>query len=155
MGYNYEDLEGTIDFADSLEADIRLVYQLIPVGRGSKIRDATLEQEKMLKLAGTLVHKQRDVRTIVEPVTMPQFWPYILKREGKEPGRLAHTFFHGCTDGRGLVYIKANGDVWPCPFVAVSAGNVREKPFDEIWRNSEVFKKTARQEQSEGQMRSM
>jgi len=37
------------------------------------------------------------------------------------------------------VYIKANGDVWPCPFVEVSAGNVRQSPFDRIWAESEVF----------------
>ncbi len=150
MGYNYDDLEGTIDFADSLDADIMLVYQLIPVGRGSKIRDATLEREKMLNLAETLVRKQRDVKTIVEPVTMPQFWPYLLKKNGKEPGIPARTFFHGCTAGRGLVYIKANGDVWPCPFVAVNAGNVREKPFDEIWRNSEVFRKLRNRDNLKG-----
>jgi hypothetical protein len=30
-------------------------------------------------------------------------------------------------------------DVWPCPFVEVSAGNVRQRPFHEIWRTGEVF----------------
>jgi len=47
--------------------------------------------------------------------------------------------FHGCSAGRGFVYIKSNGDVWPCPFVEVSAGSVREKSFREIYRESPVF----------------
>ncbi|PKN68782.1 MAG: hypothetical protein CVU54_12990 [Deltaproteobacteria bacterium HGW-Deltaproteobacteria-12] len=30
----------------------------------------------------------------------------------KKAGKL----FHSCAAGRGFIYIKANGDVWPCPF---------------------------------------
>lgn len=151
MGYNIEDLEGTIDFADSIGADIMLVYQLVPVGRGREIKDATLHKQKMKELSDKLIKKQREVRTIIEPVAMPQFWTYLVKNNGKdEPDFFSRTFFHGCTAGRGLVYIKANGDVWPCPFVAVSAGNVREKPFDEIWRNSEVFQKLRNRDNLKG-----
>ncbi len=151
MGYNIEDLEGTIDFADSLGADIMLVYQLVPVGRGREIKDATLHRQKMKELSDKLIRKQRDVRTIIEPVAMPQFWTYLVKNNGKdEPDFFSRTFFHGCTAGRGLVYIKANGDVWPCPFVAVNAGNVREKPFDEIWRHSEVFQKLRNRDNLKG-----
>ncbi|MBP8626694.1 MAG: SPASM domain-containing protein, partial [Syntrophorhabdales bacterium] len=40
---------------------------------------------------------------------------------------------------RGFVYIKANGDVWPCPFVEISAGNVREDAFINIWHNADIF----------------
>ncbi len=151
MGYNIEDLEGTIDFADSLGADIMLVYQLVPVGRGREIKDATLHRQRMKELSDKLIRKQRDVRTIIEPVAMPQFWTYLVKNNGKdEPDFFSRTFFHGCTAGRGLVYIKANGDVWPCPFVAVNAGNVREKPFDEIWRHSEVFQKLRNRDNLKG-----
>jgi radical SAM protein with 4Fe4S-binding SPASM domain len=53
--------------------------------------------------------------------------------------KMARSVFHGCAAGRGFVYIKANGDVWPCPFVEINAGNVRDKSFDEIWRTSSVF----------------
>jgi radical SAM protein with 4Fe4S-binding SPASM domain len=41
--------------------------------------------------------------------------------------------------GRGFVYIKPNGDVWPCPFIEMSCGNVRETPFRRIWKKSPVF----------------
>ncbi|MCX5853756.1 MAG: SPASM domain-containing protein [Deltaproteobacteria bacterium] len=51
----------------------------------------------------------------------------------------AEKVFHGCAAGRGLVYIKSNGDVWPCPFVEVKTGNVRETSFREIYEESPVF----------------
>jgi len=61
---------------------------------------------------------------------------------------VAKVFFHGCTAGRGFVYIKANGEVWPCPFVGVSAGNLRERPFSEIWCNSKVFQNLRQREKT-------
>ncbi len=51
----------------------------------------------------------------------------------------AEKLFHGCSAGRGFVYIKPNGDVWPCPFVPVNCGNVTQSSFLKIWSESEVF----------------
>ncbi|MCI4407978.1 MAG: SPASM domain-containing protein [Thermofilum sp.] len=39
-----------------------------------------------------------------------------------------------------MFYIKPNGDVWPCAFVPIKAGNLREQSALEIWRNSPVFR---------------
>jgi radical SAM protein with 4Fe4S-binding SPASM domain len=54
--------------------------------------------------------------------------------------KLAGKVFHGCAAGRGFVYVKANGDVWPCPFVEVSAGNVKKMDFKNIYYESTVFR---------------
>ncbi len=142
MHYNFDDLDELLALVDKLGSGIMLMYQLVPVGRGEIIEDATLkinENERLLKF---LARKQKEISTIVEPVAGPQYWPYIMEEAGKTNGiylKMAKQVFHGCAAGRGFVYIKANGEVWPCPFVEVSAGNVRQKPFDEIWRSSEVF----------------
>jgi radical SAM protein with 4Fe4S-binding SPASM domain len=43
---------------------------------------------------------------------------------------------------------------WPCPFVEVKAGNVREKPFQDIYENAPVFKNLrAREETLRGHCR--
>jgi len=142
MQYNFSDLGELLELVDDLGSGIMLMYQLVPVGRGDAIRDATLsvnENERLLKF---LARKQKEISTIVEPVAGPQYWPYLMEEKGlKHPLWLkaAEQVFHGCAAGRGFVYIKANGDVWPCPFVEVSAGNVRERSFESIWRDSEVF----------------
>lgn len=142
MQYNIHDMDELVELADDLGSGIMLMYQLVPVGRGEIIKDATLkinENERLLKF---LAKKQQDVSTIIEPVAGPQYWPYLMELSGKTDGiwmKMAKQVFHGCSAGRGFVYIKSNGDVWPCPFVEVSAGNVRTRPFDDIWRNSEIF----------------
>jgi radical SAM protein with 4Fe4S-binding SPASM domain len=78
----------------------------------------------------------------MEPVAGPQYWPFLLQRASVKGGpllRLGESVFHGCSGGRGFIYIKPNGDVWPCPFIEVSCGNVRETPFASIWETSPVF----------------
>jgi len=142
MEKNYDTLMDLIDLANEKGSSIMLMYQLVPVGRGHEITAATLDVKANEKLLRYLAEQQRHISTIVEPVAGPQYWPFLMEREGKTSARWmkgASRVFHGCAAGRGFVYIKPNGDIWPCPFVEVSAGNVRETDFATIWREGEVF----------------
>lgn len=142
MEINMPCLPELIDFADKQDAGIMLMYQLVAVGRGEKIEKATLKKSANQELGELISSKQKNVKTIVEPVAGPQYWPYILEKKGMNNGislKLAEKVFHGCAAGRGFVYIKSNGEVWPCPFVEVAAGNVRETEFKKIYEESEVF----------------
>lgn len=40
----------------------------------------------------------------------------------------------GCPAGVATVHLRANGDVSPCDFAPFSFGNIRERPFADIWR---------------------
>ena len=46
-----------------------------------------------------------------------------------------------CNCARGNCAISVTGDVQPCVSVPWSAGNVRERPFIDIWRYSPVFQR--------------
>jgi radical SAM protein with 4Fe4S-binding SPASM domain len=142
MEYNMPYLPDLIDFADQSGAGIMLMYQLVAVGRGEKIEKATLKKTANKYLSELISQKQKIAKTIIEPVAGPQYWPYLLEKGGIRGGlplKLAGQVFHGCAAGRGFVYVKANGDVWPCPFVEVSGGNVREKSFHDIYTHSTLF----------------
>ncbi|HUV07704.1 MAG TPA: SPASM domain-containing protein, partial [Spirochaetia bacterium] len=68
--------------------------------------------------------------------------------------RAAEAVLHGCCAGRGFVYIKPNGSVWPCPFLPIECGNAREESFRDIWNGSPVFRQLRRREISlKGQCR--
>ncbi len=143
MEYNMGNLSELIDFVDRQDASIMLMYQLVAVGRGEKIEKATLKKSANQELSDLISRKQRHAITIIEPVAGPQYWPYILEKKGIQKGalfRFAEQVFHGCAAGRGFAYIKANGDVWPCPFVEVNTGNVRDKPFKTIYEQADVFR---------------
>jgi radical SAM protein with 4Fe4S-binding SPASM domain len=155
MDYNMDQLDPLMVLVDELDTAILIMYQLVPVGRGRSIEDAALDLGANERLIRFMAHAQRDTRAIMEPVAGPQYWPFLLQGAGIEDGpllRLAETVFHGCSAGRGFVYIKPNGEVWPCPFVEVSCGNIRETPFKTIWETAPVFQDLrAREERLQGQ----
>lgn len=151
MEYNFSNLDELIELAEEVGAGIMLMYQLVPVGRGSSIEEASLDVSQNERLLKSLSLKQKHISTIIEPVAGPQYWPYLMEQRGEPNGmrlKLAEKVFHGCTAGRGFVYIKANGDVWPCPFVELNAGNVREASFKNIWQQADVFVNLRNREQT-------
>ncbi len=155
MDYNIDQLEPLMALVDELETAILIMYQLVPVGRGRGIEEAALDLGANERLIRFMARAQRELRAIMEPVAGPQYWPFLLQGAGIDGGpllRLAETVFHGCSAGRGFVYIKPNGEVWPCPFVEVSCGNVREIPFKTIWETAPIFQDLrAREERLRGQ----
>lgn len=52
----------------------------------------------------------------------------------------------GCTAGIATCTILANGDVIPCPFLRVVAGNIHDNKLEDIWFNSPLFKKLRNRE---------
>ncbi len=143
MEYNMGQMEPLLALVEELGAGILLMYQLVPVGRGRRIGRAALDLGANERLIRFMAQAQRTARAVMEPVAGPQYWPFLLQRAGIRRGPLlglAQQVFHGCAAGRGFVYIKPNGEVWPCPFVEVNCGNVRAAPFAEIWRTAPVFR---------------
>ncbi len=45
----------------------------------------------------------------------------------------------GCLAGTGVCFVSHRGEVFPCGYLPVEAGNIREQPFQEIWEQSPLF----------------
>jgi AdoMet-dependent heme synthase len=53
---------------------------------------------------------------------------------------LLKNYAHGsCPAGKYYCRITPEGDVTPCPYMPVSAGNLRDTGFAELWRSAPVF----------------
>ncbi|MBL1217986.1 MAG: radical SAM protein [Planctomycetes bacterium] len=50
-----------------------------------------------------------------------------------------HAATKGCLAGTGVCFVSHRGEVFPCGYLPVEAGNVREKTFGDIWQNSKLF----------------
>lgn len=141
MNENRESIPGLLDFASEVDAQIILLYQLVPEGRGSEEMELSTSQYRVL--TEMIADRQKRCKPIIEPTCSPQYWAYLIKRNGNKPSRLgmklAETLFKGCVAGSGLCYIKPDGEVWPCPFVPISAGSVHQHSLGELWYESELF----------------
>jgi radical SAM protein with 4Fe4S-binding SPASM domain len=139
MRENFDSIPGLLDFASEVNTQIVLLYHLIPQGRGEEQIELSLEE--CYQLSQITADKQRKSRAIIEPVCLPQYWAQLLRGNGRRvlSSGIAERFFKGCVAGSGLCYIKPDGEVWACPFLPLSAGNVRNEPLGKIWRESELF----------------
>lgn len=45
----------------------------------------------------------------------------------------------GCLAGTGVCFISHKGQVFPCGYLPLEAGNLRQQDFSEIWRDSPLF----------------
>ncbi|MDR3764327.1 MAG: radical SAM protein [Acidobacteriota bacterium] len=45
----------------------------------------------------------------------------------------------GCLAGTGVCFISFDGEVFPCGYLPAIAGDLKKKPFAEVWNDSKVF----------------
>ena len=60
-------------------------------------------------------------------------------RAGKGHPDGMHAVTKGCLAGTGVCFISHQGQVYPCGYLPVLAGDLRRQTFSEIWENSVVF----------------
>lgn len=134
MQQNISELPGVIDLAENLNADIIMVFQAIPPRDSLPLE---LNKEQQQYLIETIAAKQKKSHALIIPVCSPEYWPWLMERKRVRWGGVKA--FTGCGAGKGFGYVRFDGDVWPCNFIAVSAGNVRQTPFQDIWNKSPLL----------------
>jgi AdoMet-dependent heme synthase len=56
---------------------------------------------------------------------------------GGQPDMTAMT--KGCLAGQAVCFVSHTGEVFPCGYLPVSSGNIKEIPLPEIWKKSPIF----------------
>jgi len=57
------------------------------------------------------------------------------------PGRrhAMNAMTKGCLAGTGVVFVSHRGEIFPCGYLPLEAGNIRREPFQKIWEQSPLF----------------
>jgi radical SAM protein with 4Fe4S-binding SPASM domain len=59
---------------------------------------------------------------------------------GHPGGSLAmNAMTKGCLAGTGVVFVSHRGEIFPCGYLPVEAGNIRQQPLGNIWHESPLF----------------
>jgi len=73
-------------------------------------------------------------------ITMPGSTGISLKPGSGHPHASAMSATtKGCLAGSAVCFISHQGEVYPCGYLPVLAGDLRKTPFAEIWRDAEAF----------------
>lgn len=132
MGMNAAEIPELLAFAREKGAWSFNLYFLVRTGRGQEMNDLSPEQSEAL-LADLVEAQDRNRPMLVRSKCAPHF-----KRIAYEQGR-GGLASGGCMAGTQYCRITPEGDVTPCPYMTVTAGNVLERSFTEIWRQAPVF----------------
>jgi radical SAM protein with 4Fe4S-binding SPASM domain len=75
----------------------------------------------------------------IRAICAPQFYRIkeeFLRKKSEKHFPPADQKRMGCLAGINICFVSHLGDIFPCGYLPVSAGNVKSKPLSEIWRES-------------------
>ncbi len=127
---NAEDLPAIDRLAADLGAAAWDLFALVPTGRASGLASAALAPEGYETVLRWAARRAASGRPTLRVTCAPRFAP-LAARQGVA-GR-------GCLGGRSFAFVGAEGGVQTCGFLPLPAGDVRERSFGEIWRESRLF----------------
>ncbi len=141
-----QDLDGVVHLAKSLEAAALHLFMLVPVGCGMEIADKEMLSSSEIEILLNEVYditKKTDLE--IKATCAPHYYRIIRQRAQEEGRKLSFetdgmsAMTRGCLAGSGVAFISHVGDVQPCGYLPVKAGNVREESFSDIWNKSPLF----------------
>ena len=142
------------------------VFFLVPVGRGQL--DDLLSGEEFEQVFGKIYELSRRANFQIKTTEAMHYRRYLLQhnleerkmghgrgtragirterptRQARRPPTAKTRNMSWATrrvnDGKGFVFISHMGNVYPSGFLPIHAGNIRETPLAEIYRNAPIFK---------------
>ena len=65
--------------------------------------------------------------------------PHAVSNGGPDPRQAMQAATKGCLAGTGVCFVSHRGEVFPCGYLPVEAGNIRHQPFRAVWEGSPLF----------------
>jgi len=142
---NRDQLHRINQLAVSLGAKAHHIFLLVPVGRGGDVGDMSLEAQEYENILEWFLERKGKVPLELKATCAPQYYR-ILRQRAKEGGHEVTFKTHGmdavtrgCLGGLSFCFVGHRGQVQPCGYLEVECGNIRERPFTEIWKESPIF----------------
>ena len=145
--HNVDEVEGVFKLALKLGAKAMHIFMLVPVGCGATIADDQMlpsgQYEKVLNWLYDAGRANADIE--LKATCAPHYHRILRSRAEKEGRKITPVtdgmaaVTKGCLAGASVCFVGRTGDVQPCGYLPIVAGNIREKPLGEIWESSELF----------------
>jgi radical SAM protein len=162
--HNAKDLDSLCALFEKMAIVMWNVFFLVPVGRGQL--DDLLSGEEFEQVFGKIYELSHRVNFQIKTTEAMHYRRYLLQNNLEER-KMGHGHPHGAeagksfeagtptsdpktrnmgwatrrvNDGKGFMFISHVGNVYPSGFLPIHAGNIRETPLADIYRNAPIFK---------------
>ena len=123
------------------------IFLLVPTGRGAAMADESIAADEYEALLNWFYDFRAQTSMRLKATCAPQYYRILRQRAATEGLPVTPETFgldavtRGCLAGMGFCFVSHTGEVQPCGYLELSCGNIRQTPFWEIWRESEIFRR--------------
>jgi len=155
--HNIDQIPDILNLAIERGAVAVHIFLLVPTGCGKEIADdEMIDPEQYESVLNWFYEQSKNVPIALKATCAPHYFRIVLQRS-KEDGIKSPLTGHGheamtkgCLAGSAVCFVSHKGDVYPCGYLQVSAGNIRQEHFKSVWDNAEVFKALRNEDNLEG-----
>jgi heme b synthase len=124
------------------------IFLLVPTGRGKDLAKEAISSIEYEKVLHEFYDLSQQTPLELKATCAPHYYRILVQKEKRKPSNNApsHGQKHGlsattrgCLGGTGFCFISFKGDVCPCGYLPIVAGNIREKSFKQIWYDAPLF----------------
>ena len=147
---NIGEIDAIVALMEQLKITLWSVFFLVPTGRG-KLNDL-LSADEFEGVFAKIHQLSKKAGFDIKTTEAQHYRRYALQQKVADrkagivsdtPARVDDAIGRaprGLNDGKGFVFISHTGEVFPSGFLPLSAGNIRQEPLADIYRNSPVFR---------------
>ena len=144
--HNVHEISDILKLAVDRGAVALHLFLLVPTGCGKEIADdEMITPDEYEKLLNWFYDQSKNFEIGLKATCAPHYFR-IMHQRSRAEGNTAMPVTHGpdiptkgCLAGSAVCFVSHKGEFYPCGYLPVSAGNIRQMPFKEIWENAEVF----------------
>lgn len=146
---NQQEIQKVYRLVKELGATAWYLFMIVPTGRAEELLQELISPEDYDEILLWHYQMEKDEKELlVRPTCAPHYYRIVLqksKEEGLRYERRSLKFStggsKGCLAGQLICLINVDGDVYPCSYFPLSAGNIFKTNFREIWEQSELFQR--------------
>ena len=150
--HNKNEIPEILDLCIKLGADAFHLFLLVPVGCGLEIEEREqLSPREYEDILNWLYRKSKEVNIHIKATCAPHYFRIMRQNSIDTAGQINPTptiagkyhgmseLTRGCLAGTGVCFLSHKGEIFPCGYLPILAGNIRLTPIRKIWEDSEVF----------------
>lgn len=144
--HNSESLREILNLAVDRGAVALHLFLLVPAGCGKEIVDEEMiSPQEYERVLNWLYDRSKDAGIALKATCAPHYFRVMRQRAREEGVKITpethglEAMTKGCLAGSAVCFVSHVGEVYPCGYLPISAGNVRTREFKDIWYNADVF----------------
>lgn len=144
---NQNEIVDCFRLAKNLGAKAWYLFMVVPTGRGTELLEELIspdDYDEILNWHAQTEAEENDI--LMRPTCAPHYYRIRFER-AKENNHFkkqralsfSPTGSKGCLAGQTIALLDVDGNVMPCSYLPISAGNIHTEKFQKIWEESALL----------------